>query len=80
MKDLSGGASMTPELVELPKSKPLYDEQFVVKDEHSGEPLAYTAYRLVTDDGDIFHGVTDAQGKTERIAHAKNKKIRIYFD
>jgi type VI secretion system secreted protein VgrG len=80
MKDLSGGTSMTPELVELPKSKPLYDEQFVVKDEHSGEPLAYTAYRLVTDDGDIFHGVTDAQGKTERIAHAKNKKIRIYFD
>ncbi len=80
MKDLSGGTSMTPELAELPKSKPLYDEQFVVKDEHSGEPLAYAAYRLVTDDGDTFHGVTDAQGKTERIAHAKNKKIKIYFD
>jgi type VI secretion system secreted protein VgrG len=80
MKELSGGTSMTPELVELPKSKPLYDEQFVVKDEHSGEPLAYTAYRLVTDDGDTFHGVTNAQGQTERIAHAKNKKIKIYFD
>jgi type VI secretion system secreted protein VgrG len=80
MKDLNGGTSMTPELVELPKSKALYDEQFVVKDEHSGEPLAHTAYRLVTDDGDTFHGVTDAQGQTERIAYAKNKKIKIYFD
>jgi len=64
----------------MPKSKLLYDEQFVVKDEHSGEPLAYTAYRLVTDDGNTFHGVTDALGQTERIAHVKNKKIKIYFD
>ncbi|MCX5538792.1 PAAR domain-containing protein [Paraburkholderia sp. CNPSo 3076] len=45
----------------------VYDEQFTLKG-GDGQPLAGVRYRIVTNRGRIFSGVTNGRGETERIA------------
>ena len=58
----------------------MYDEQFVVKDEHSGTPVPFTAYRIVTGDGKEYRGMTDEHGQTARISKNKADSIKLFFD
>ncbi|WP_149135834.1 hypothetical protein [Cupriavidus campinensis] len=62
----------------LPKPPGLYDEQFTLKDEHSGESLPHIPYRIETADGKVFRGVTDAAGRTMRVFADKAQALKIF--
>ena len=72
MKELAGPVDGTFGAPKLPEAKPLYDEQFLVKDEFTGAPLANMAYRVVTGEGKEFTGMTDQHGQTQPIPPARS--------
>jgi type VI secretion system secreted protein VgrG len=45
----------------------VYDEQFVVIDEKTDEPMPGVPYRIEVEDGSVIHGKTDAKGRTHRV-------------
>ncbi|MET3383053.1 PAAR domain-containing protein [Variovorax paradoxus] len=50
-----------------PAPKLPHDEQFVLLDMKTAKPLANVAYQIKTESGEIISGLTDAEGKTQRI-------------
>ena len=55
-----------------------YDEQFTLHDA-SGRVLRDTWYTVRVPSGDLRHGVTDSQGRTERYETKGAQSIRIYL-
>lgn len=55
-----------------------YDEQFMLRDA-KGSPLAGTYYTVRMPSGELRHGVTDLQGRTERYETKDAQSIRIYL-
>lgn len=53
------------------------DEQYVLCDERSGRPLARVRYRICTTSGQVFSGVTDFEGNTQRVTTRHAEKIRL---
>lgn len=79
MKVLSGPGSAGSSL-ELPKAQDLYDEQFVVRDKTTGEPLPFHPYRIERSDGQVFTGVTDESGRTLRVGSAGPQPLKLFVD
>lgn len=80
MKELAGAGSASASL-SMAKPSQLFDEQFVVKDEVSGEALAHFRYRIEDDAGAVLaRGITGADGKTLRIHTDGAKGLRILAD
>ena len=72
------GASM--QTVELPSGN-LRDEQFVLKDELTSEPLAFTPYRIRLNDGSELTGITDREGRSLRVnTGGKGQGVQIFLD
>nr|WP_320132447.1 type VI secretion system Vgr family protein [uncultured Holophaga sp.] len=67
------------ELMKAPAPKGLYDEQFVLRDNHTNEPLAHAAYRVKLSDGQEIAGYTDAEGRTQRIHTGVGPKDLQFF-
>ncbi|MEX3933210.1 PAAR domain-containing protein [Paraburkholderia phymatum] len=60
--------SVTPVSTPNPAAAPAYDEQFVLRDPATGEPLQGVAYRIVSRTGAVLaSGVTDSKGATARV-------------
>jgi type VI secretion system secreted protein VgrG len=59
---------------ELPKG---YSEYFIARDKESGDVLAHTRYRITTDDGVVYEGRTDPEGKTSEVFSGAKRKINI---
>jgi uncharacterized Zn-binding protein involved in type VI secretion len=55
-----------------------FDEQFQLVDKR-GRPLAGAAYRIVSASGITVEGVTDAQGKTQRVKTAAEEQLQIFL-
>ena len=55
-----------------------YDEQFTLTDA-AGKALADTSYTVRMPSGELRHGVTDSQGRTERYKTKGAQSIRIYL-
>jgi len=78
-KELGAAASASTQLTLTPVGS-LYDEQFVVKDEHTGEPLAFLPYRITDSSGKVIaEGRTDEHGKTLRVLTAKAEKLQLFY-
>ena len=73
-----GASSLREARQALPKPPGLYDEQFTLKDEHSGESLPHIPYRIETADGQVIQGVTDAAGRTMRVFADKAQALKIF--
>ncbi|CAG9261506.1 MULTISPECIES: hypothetical protein [Burkholderia] len=54
-----------------------HDEQFVLHDADTGRPLARVQYRIHTASGEVFSGVTDAIGHTQRIVTTSREALEI---
>ncbi|WP_175148070.1 hypothetical protein [Paraburkholderia ultramafica] len=54
----------------------IYDEQFTLKD-GNGMPLPDTYYTIRLPSGELAHGVTDSQGRTERYPTSDAQQISI---
>ncbi len=57
----------------------LFDEQFVIRDAE-GEPLANLPYKITTESGQVYRGITDEQGQTLRISTERQENLRIEAD
>jgi uncharacterized protein (DUF2345 family) len=68
-REIAGPQGAQAEQADLAKADKidLYNEQFVLQDELSGEPMIHTPYKIVLDDGRVMRGVTDEAGRTLRI-------------
>ena len=69
-----GAANYTSSVPEFPGG---YSEYFVAHDEKTGQPAPNTRYRITTNKGDIFSGITDSDGNTAEIFTALSEKIQI---
>jgi type VI secretion system secreted protein VgrG len=71
------GASLNDATAALPKPGGLYDEQFTLRDEHTGEAIAHMPYRIESGSG-VLEGVTDELGRTSRISSDKAEALKIF--
>ncbi|MCW5118012.1 PAAR domain-containing protein [Burkholderia cenocepacia] len=57
----------------------VHDEQYVLRDSDSGQPLANVRYRILLSSGKVFTGATDATGHTLRVTstYAESLKFEI---
>jgi uncharacterized Zn-binding protein involved in type VI secretion len=55
-----------------------FDEQFQLVDK-GGKPLANAAYKIVSASGITVEGVTDAQGKTQRVKTTAEEQLQIFL-
>lgn len=58
-----GGASLSSQLPAMPELKSQYDEHFILH-YPDGEPAKNLKYRITTEDGQVFEGVSGEDGKT----------------
>ena len=78
MKSWTSGESDSNSLT-LAKSGNLYDEQFQINDELSGQPLVGEPYQLVNATGSVVaQGITDADGKTIRFVSKKADALKVH--
>lgn len=57
----------------------LFDDRFVLVNDETGQPAAFTEYAVQRENGNIEHGVTNDRGETHLLsATATPEKIRIY--
>ena len=55
-----------------------FDEQFQLVDKR-GQPLANAAYKIVSASGITVEGVTDAEGKTQRVKTSAEEQLQIFL-
>ncbi|TKU39573.1 type VI secretion system tip protein VgrG [Citrobacter sp. wls757] len=60
--------------LELPKG---FNDFFIAKDEDSGEIMPFVPYRIKTGEGNVYEGVTDAEGKTITVYTAQPESLDI---
>lgn len=56
----------------------LHDEQFQLLDAE-GQPLSEARYKIVTASGSAIEGVTDSEGKTQRVKTPSAEQLNIYL-
>jgi len=56
-----------------------YSGGYVLTDDNTGEPQAFTAYRITTAEGEVFEGTSDKDGNTMEINTASPGTISIEF-
>ncbi|WP_250500964.1 PAAR domain-containing protein [Caballeronia sp. GAWG1-5s-s] len=56
---------------------PIYDQQFVVRDHETRQPLSGVRYRIRSNAGRVFEGMTDRAGRTERIKTEQLESITL---
>ncbi len=71
-----GSADFDVKMPELPKG---FNEHFIAQDEDTGELWPHKRYRITTGKGEIFEGITDAEGKTASIFTATADDMKIEF-
>ncbi|MDM2740823.1 MULTISPECIES: type VI secretion system Vgr family protein [Citrobacter] len=59
---------------DLPKG---FNDFFIAKDEDSGEIMPFVPYRIKTGEGNVYEGVTDAEGKTITVYTAQPESLDI---
>ena len=79
MKELVGPANGSGGRPVLPEAKGIYNEAFVVLNEKTGEPMTHVRYRLESASGSVIEGVTDAQGRVQRLFTAKPEELRLFL-
>jgi uncharacterized protein (DUF2345 family) len=81
MKELAGPVDASFNAPALPTTKALYDEQFVLVDKHTGEPMGFVPYRIEGPDGFVLRGVTDENGHTQRVhTGVKRQLLKLFID
>lgn len=79
MKELAGPMDGSVALAALPKAKDIFNEAFVVVNEETNAPLPYVRYRLESASGIKIEGITDAQGRTQRIFTSRSEMLTLHL-
>lgn len=57
-----------------------FDDRFVLLDEETGEPAAFTEYAVERENGNIEHGVTNERGETHVVSATTGPEtVKIYI-
>ena len=81
MKELAGAGSAAESSLKMNKANRFFDEQFCLKDEHTGEVLPFFKYRIESESGEVLaRGITGADGKTLRVHTSGSQDLRIFAD
>jgi hypothetical protein len=70
--------NQTPERSLSALSRATYDERVMLEDAQSGKPLANVPYRIVSGSRVLVSGVTDAQGRTQRVETEGVHALELY--
>nr|WP_301549473.1 type VI secretion system Vgr family protein [Duganella sp. BJB1802] len=62
------GGDGSPENLNLPSTEVTHDQQVLVTDLRTDEPIASRKYRIMLEDGQVFEGVTNNSGLTEKFS------------
>ena len=58
-----------------------YDNMFVITHPETGEPIVEFPYKITTEDGTVYRGVTNEQGQTMRFGTGfQSKGIKLEPD
>ena len=79
MKEVTGPADGSISKPDLPKAKEIYNEAFVVMNEETKQPMAHVQYWLKSASGVVVKGITDAQGRTQRIFTARREDLTLHL-
>ncbi len=80
MKELGGGGGASGSGPALNKAGQIYDEQFVIKDELTGQVLAHVPYRIENGKGEVLaQGWSDEQGRTSRVKSSKAEPLKLFY-
>lgn len=75
IKVMSGG-TLSSDLAALPKLQMDYDELFVLRNK-AGKAMPNMKYQIKTEDGKTIEGITDAEGRTEKVTSLAMAKAVI---
>lgn len=79
MKNFTGGSSAN-DSIKLKKASDLFDEQFVMTDKVSQQPVAGAPYRIENAKGQVVaSGITDAQGRTVRVTTSTSEELFAHW-
>ncbi|WP_287911120.1 type VI secretion system Vgr family protein [Acinetobacter sp.] len=70
------GSRLSSDLAQMPQAQASYDEQFIVRN-RAGVIQPNVKYKIVTEDGKTITGITDAEGKTEKISSLSMMKAEL---
>ncbi len=70
------GSNLSTDLAAMPKLQMDYDELFVLRNK-VGKAMPKMKYKITTEDGKVIQGVTDAEGKTEKVTSLSMTKAVI---
>jgi type VI secretion system secreted protein VgrG len=62
----TSGGSGTPEKLKLPSTEVEHDQQVLITDLQTDEPVRNRRYRISVEDGQVLEGSTDNEGLTKR--------------
>jgi len=79
MKELAGPKDGSVKTPAMPAARDIYNEAFVVLNEETKEPMAHVRYRLESASGVQVQGITDAQGRTQRIFTSKSESLTLHL-
>ncbi|EPT5087442.1 hypothetical protein ACVUCS_004508, partial [Salmonella enterica subsp. enterica] len=57
----------------------VFDEQFLLLD-YEDNPIPFQKYKITASGGEIYRGVTDQDGKTERITTIESEELVFEYD
>jgi type VI secretion system secreted protein VgrG len=77
--DHVSGGDGSPEKLKLPSAEVEHDQQVLVTDLRTDEPLVNQKYRIRVEDGNTYEGTTDDKGLTERF-HTKTAFARFELE
>ncbi|MCX5468557.1 type VI secretion system Vgr family protein [Acinetobacter nematophilus] len=70
------GSTLNMDLAAMPKLQMDYDELFVLRNK-AGKAMPNMKYKIKTEDGKTIEGITDAEGKTEKVTSLSMTKAVI---
>ncbi|MFB0771866.1 type VI secretion system Vgr family protein [Proteus cibi] len=71
-----GASSLSTPINELPRG---FSGEYVLTSEQTGEPLPFTSYKITTEEGEEYNGVSDKDGKTLTIYTSYPNSLEIEF-
>jgi type VI secretion system secreted protein VgrG len=76
--NLLGGGSKAAALPALPDTRAkFFDQQVRAVNELTGDVIPGLPYKITTADGEVFFGVTDDDGKTQRVASIEAQRFTV---
>lgn len=72
----NSAASLSSQLPAMPELKAQYDEHFILH-YSDGEPAKNLKYKITTEDGQVFQGISDETGKTKLCNTDSMKSLKI---